>query len=85
MESGEVSAHVPDGTFAEVLEVRGTWLHVRPVGDSAVSGWIDDFHLRDRASIHGIQQYRLLAARNVDGVEIQVEPIDGADFVRLPC
>lgn len=77
-EGDEVAVPVPDGTFAEVLEVRGTWLHVRSAEDPTASGWIDDFHLRDRAVFDSDEQVHFLAARVGDGgLEIEVRPVDG--------
>ena len=76
-EGDSVSGELPDGSFAEVLEVRGTWLEIRSVADPAITGWVDDFFLRDRALLHNTQQVRLVAVRDGDPVEIQVEPIDG--------
>lgn len=76
-EATAISAHIADGDFAEVLEVQGTWLHIRSVADSAAAGWIDDFYLRDRAVLHNVQQVRFLAARVGDGVEVQVQAVDG--------
>lgn len=78
-EATEITAHVPDGEFAEVLEVRGTWLQIRSIADPASVGWIDDFFLRDRAVLHNVQQVRFLAARVGGGgsVEVEVRAIQG--------
>ncbi len=79
-EGTEITAHLPDGSFAEVLEIRGTWLRIRSVADRSRSGWVDDFLLRDRAVLHDGQQVRFLGARVADGgiVQIEVQAI-GAD------
>lgn len=78
-EATEITAHVRDGEFAEVLEIRGTWLRIRPVADPSSSGWIDDFFLRDRAVLHNALQVRFLAARVADagGVEVEVQAVEG--------
>lgn len=76
-EGSAVTGELTDGSFAEVLEERGTWLEIRSVAEPKVTGWVDDFFLRDRALLHNAQQVRMLAARAGDPVEIQVEPIDG--------
>ena len=77
-EGTEVATRVPDGAFAEVLEIRGTWLLIRPIADPSSSGWIDDFWLRSRAVLHNVQQVRFLQARVGDGgiVEVQVQAVD---------
>lgn len=75
-EGTELAGQVPDGSFAEVIEVRGTWLEVASLTQPAVRGWIDDFFLRDRALLHNTQQVRLLAARDGDALEIEVEPVE---------
>jgi hypothetical protein len=77
-EGGAIIGDLPDGSFAEVLEVRGTWLEIQSLADPTTTGWIDDFFLRDRALLHNSQQVRLLASRGRDPVEIQVETLDGS-------
>src|SRR5437868_727376 len=47
--SGPSSGALPDGTFARVLEVRGSWLHIASIANPALNGWVDDFYLRSRA------------------------------------
>ena len=74
--STQATGRVPDGSFARVLEIHGTWLRVESLGEAAVSGWVDDFYLRDRAVLDGRAQVRLLGGRDTGGrVEISVQPV----------
>lgn len=76
-DAATINAHIADGGFAEVLDVRGTWLRIRSVADPAAVGWIDDFYLRDRAVLHNAQQVRFLAARMDGSVEVEVQAVEG--------
>lgn len=75
-EGTEEVGRLPDGSFAEVLEVRGTWLEIRSLGKPSVTGWIDDFFLRDRVLLHNTEQVRLLGARAGETVEIEVQLVE---------
>lgn len=76
-DGADVVAHVPDGTFAEVLEARGTWLHIRSLTDPSATGWIDDFHLRGRAVLHNSQQVSFVDAQAGNPVRVQVRLVNG--------
>lgn len=47
---GDVVGHLPDGTLAQVREVRGTQVQVSAAG---VTGWVDDFVLRGELRLVG--------------------------------
>jgi hypothetical protein len=66
-DGGKPAGRIPDGHFARVIEVRGTWLHVKSLDGPTVDGWLDDFFLRDRAVLDGEEQVRLLDARSAGG------------------
>lgn len=76
--SGASSGALPDGSFARVLEVRGSWLHIASIANPALNGWVDDFYLRSRAlRLDGGGQVEFYDARVTNGqVEIAVRPVD---------
>lgn len=76
-EGSVVAGRVPDGSFAEVLEVRGTWLRIRSLADPSAAGWIDDFHLRSRAVLHNAQQVSFVAAEAGPPVRVRVRLVQG--------
>ncbi len=70
-------ARVRDGSYARVLETRGTWQHIVTIA-APQSGWLDDYYLRGRAiRLDGGGQVTFAAARLTgDQVEIAVRPIE---------
>jgi hypothetical protein len=78
---GPSSGALPDGTFARVLEVRGSWLHIASLANPALNGWVDDFYLRSRAlRLDGGGQVEFYDARLTNGqVEIAVRPVGQPD------
>ncbi len=77
-EASAIVANVRSGSLAQVLEERGSWLRVQVLGSSDVTGWVNDYYLRNRAfrrDSHG-EQLELLAAQMVDSqVMIAVRPV----------
>lgn len=67
-----VVGRLHDGLPVRVVEERGEWLRVQTLDRPAVTGWVNDFHLRDRAVwLERQVQVRLVDAR-VDGETLLV-------------
>lgn len=71
-------AFVADGSFVRVVAERGEWLQVMSLTEPQQIGWINDFHLRDRAlrTDSGVQVTFVDARANGERVEVAVRPIN---------
>lgn len=78
-EGATVSGYIADGSFAEVLEVRGTWLRVRSIADPSFNGWIDDFYLRSQAALHNREQVTFVGAEPGPPVRVEVRLVEADD------
>ncbi len=73
-----VVAQAPDGSFARVVGQRGEWLQVQSIAPPIISGWVNDYYLRNRAiRTDGGGQVTFADAR-VDNNQlfIAIRPID---------
>ncbi len=73
-------ARVRDGSYARVLETRGTWQHIETIAPPQQRGWLDDYYLRGLAiRLDGGGQVTFADARlNADHVEIAVRPVEAS-------
>lgn len=72
---------IADGTLAHVRKIDGTWLHVVSAEGSAVTGWVDDFHLRGTVHLVGPAPScrATLGSRTVEaGLQVVVSQVRGA-------
>ncbi|HEX6289484.1 MAG TPA: hypothetical protein VFZ66_09855 [Herpetosiphonaceae bacterium] len=76
--SAEAVAQIADATVVRVLDERGEWLRVQTIASPQQSGWINDYHLRDRAlwTAHGVQVTFVDARMHDEQVAVAVRPID---------
>lgn len=52
-EGAHAVGRIVDGTLARVVDSDGQWLRVTTVEGAAVTGWVDDFHLRGEVRLVG--------------------------------
>lgn len=81
---GDVVGRLPDGTLAQVRDVRGTQVQVSASG---VTGWVDDFALRGELRLAGPPpgcRVRLAGRDLPAGTRVEVLSLDeGTATVRL--
>ena len=75
---GDVVGHLPDGTLAQVREVRGNQVRVSASG---LTGWVDDFVLRGELRLAGPPPGCRVSLAGLDlpaGTRVEVLSLDGA-------